>query len=129
MHLVSISTAGAVKGVFKFSRLHSKKINQRSQKNVVLVYNCIYMTYSETCVLWTPWDQQKVSILSRCSDFSRSFFMKKCYLGPQPSVWIMQVSLFQVFTLTGSTVFLTILIYNILQILTHYTPKSTRKPV
>ena len=25
--------------------------------------------YSGTCVLWTPWDQQKVSRLSRCPDF------------------------------------------------------------
>ena len=27
------------------------------------------MVYSETCVLWTPWDQPKVPRLSRCPDF------------------------------------------------------------
>ena len=25
--------------------------------------------YSGTCVIWTPWDQPKVSRLSRCPDF------------------------------------------------------------
>ena len=29
--------------------------------------------YSGTCVLWTPWDQQKVSRLSRCPDFPGHF--------------------------------------------------------
>ena len=29
--------------------------------------------YSRTCVLWTPWDQPKVSRLSRCPDFPGQF--------------------------------------------------------
>ena len=29
--------------------------------------------YSGTCVLWTPWDRQKVSRLSRCPDFPGHF--------------------------------------------------------
>ena len=29
--------------------------------------------YSGTCVLWTPWDQPKVSRLSRCPDFPGQF--------------------------------------------------------
>ena len=30
-------------------------------------------TYSGTCVLWTPWDQPKMSRLSRCPDFPGQF--------------------------------------------------------
>ena len=29
----------------------------------------IHRVYSGTCVLWIPWDQPKVSRLSRCPDF------------------------------------------------------------
>ena len=39
--------------------------------------------YSGTCVLWTPWDQPKVSRLSRCPDFPGQFIrMIKHHLGP-----------------------------------------------
>ena len=50
---------------------------------------------SGTCVVYTwtpwggPWDRQKVSRLCRCPDFPlRSFYMIKCNLGLQISVWI-----------------------------------------
>ena len=45
-------------------------------------------------VLWTPWDQPKVSTSSRLTDFPGHFIMIKCHLGPQLSDWIMQVSSF-----------------------------------
>ena len=35
--------------------------------NKDLSYN--YTVHSGTCVLWTPWDQPKVSRLSRCPDY------------------------------------------------------------
>ena len=33
----------------------------------------LYREYSGTCVLWRPWDQPKVSRLSRCPDFPGQF--------------------------------------------------------
>ena len=37
--------------------------------------------YSGTCVLWTPWDQPKVSRLSRCPDFPGQLLYDKAPFG------------------------------------------------
>ena len=47
------------------------------ESSTLLVKPCIRISiiavYSVTCLLWTPWDQPKVSRLSRCPDFPGQF--------------------------------------------------------
>ena len=41
--------------------------------NYIITHAITMNTVSGTCVLWTPWDQPKVSRLSRCPDFPGQF--------------------------------------------------------
>ena len=50
----------------------SSYIQSQGDTWLVLFSTTVYF-YSGTCVLWTPWDQSKVSRLSRCPDFPGQF--------------------------------------------------------
>ena len=50
-----------------FCQAFGRGANIQNNVSLALIF------YSETCVLWTPWDQQKVSRLSGCPDFPGQF--------------------------------------------------------
>ena len=42
--------------------------------HIIVDHMSVVANYSGTCLLWTPWDQPKVSRLSRCPSIVYSFY-------------------------------------------------------
>ena len=53
----------------------------------------IYEIQRNLCIMDSLGPEKSIPII-KVSSFSRSFYMKKCHLGPHLSVWIIQVSIF-----------------------------------
>ena len=76
------------------------------QANTMARHSFWICAYSETCVFRTPWDQLKVSWLSRCPDFPGQFTCKWILWDHYQVSWLWRCPYFQGSWLTGFTVVL-----------------------